>query len=72
MKMTISYLVTGSWVDKVTGELKCTLCQISSGVNKQGHEYALADTENARVVCLQASIGEILTYDLSPTKGGAK
>ncbi|MCL1903373.1 MAG: hypothetical protein FWF94_03035 [Oscillospiraceae bacterium] len=66
MKMTISYLVTGTWVDKQSGEVKCTLCQISSGKNKQGNEYAIADTENSKVENMSASIGDVLTYDLTP------
>jgi hypothetical protein len=46
MKKSKRYLVTGHWTDKNTGLPVSGIVEISSGVNKSGQPYEIANTDS--------------------------
>lgn len=56
------YVVTGTWVDKTTNKPMSGIAEITSGVNKQGNPYEVANTES-RETPIEGSypVGTVLT-----------
>lgn len=63
-----TYLTTGVWHDKETGQPKSRLAEVSMGKNKvSGKEYAFAETERGTmIVDAFHPIGTILTFAMTP------
>ena len=59
--MNKQFLAIGSWIDKTSGKPVTRIAEISSGVNKQGQPYELADTESRETVEGTYPVGTILT-----------
>lgn len=60
------YLVTGNWVDKVTGKPMSGISEITDGINKNGQRYAITNTDS-REAPIEGSfpIGTILVADVN-------
>jgi|GEM_PF-2698138 len=66
MALEKKYLVTGMWMDKVTGVYKSKLAEINSGVSKAtGGEYGISDSDSSQIIESGYPIGTILTFSLS-------
>lgn len=63
--MDKKFLVIGSWIDKNTGQPVTRLAEISSGLNKNGQPYELADTEGRETVEGTYPVGTILTATMT-------
>ena len=59
--MDKKFLVTGCWIDKVTGKPLSKIAEISSGLNKNGQPYEMANTESRDTVDGTYPVGTILT-----------
>lgn len=65
--MEKKYLAIGSWTDKMTGKPVTRLAEISSGVNKNGQPYELADTDSRETVEGVYPVGTILSATMNLT-----
>lgn len=65
--MEKKYLTIGSWTDKMTGKPVTRLAEISSGVNKNGQPYELADTDSRETVEGAYPVGTILSATMNLT-----
>lgn len=63
--MDKKFLAIGSWIDKASGKPVTRLAEISSGMNKQGQPYELADTDTREVVDGTYPVGTILTATMT-------
>ena len=71
MKKSKKYLVVGTWVDKSTNQPKSNLAEISSGINKDGKPYEIANTESREQIDEKHAVGTILEFAMervSPAK----
>ncbi len=58
------YLVISSWVDKKTGEPKSSAGEITEGINKNGDNYQITDTQHNMSLDGAYAVGTILSYDM--------
>lgn len=65
--MEKKYLAIGSWTDKMTGKPVTRLAEISSGVNKSGQPYELADTDSRETIEGTYPVGTILSATMNLT-----
>lgn len=65
MKQQKRYLALSNWVDKATGETKTSLGEISEGVNKQGNQYQITETDKTMTVNECISVGTIVTSTMT-------
>ena len=59
------FVSVGSWIDKVSGKAVTRLAEISSGLNKNGQPYELADTESRETVEGTYPVGTILAAQMT-------
>ena len=69
--MNKRYLVTGNWIDKVTGKPVSGMVEISKGVNKNGQAYEIANTDQRETTEGTYSVGTILNASISITQDKA-
>ena len=62
------YLVISNWIDKKTGQPKSSAGEINEGVNKEGKNYQITNTESTIMIDSTHPVGTILggTMTLSP------
>lgn len=60
--MTKTFLVTGNWVDKVSGRPVSGIAEVNKGINKNGQPYEIAATDSREAPIEGAyPVGTILT-----------
>ena len=68
--MEKKYVVLGTWVDKETGKPVSRIAEISSGNNKSGLPYEIANTDSReQPIPGSFSVGTILTAEINLKKG---
>ena len=64
--MTKKFLVTGTWVDKSTGNEVSGIAEISQGINKNGHMFEIAATDRRETpIPGKYAVGTILSAAVS-------
>lgn len=65
--LTREFVVTGTYVDKQTGEPVSSIAPISSGISKSGHSYEIADVSSRETIEGQYRVGTRLTGSMTLT-----
>ncbi len=68
--MVKRYMVVGFFVEKTTGEVVSSICPLNEGISKNGHRYAITDTNAREIISGEYAPGTILegsmTFSVCP------
>lgn len=65
--MNKKYVSVGCWIDKVSGMPVTRIAEITSGLNKAGQSYEIANTDSRETIEGTYPVGTILTATMNLT-----